>query len=109
MLWRCYFDIDYAEITEEQQRENVTSLRVTNLATLPLDYDYVLLWFNVGRFLKTFTEGAATAESGSLFQYFTTLTENADPLIRRWLELWSSLNGCPRRPHRAGGRNCKAL
>ncbi len=30
-------------------------------------------------FLKTLTEGAVTTEAGSLFQYFTTLTENADP------------------------------
>ncbi len=30
------------------------------------------------RFLKTLTEGAVTAEAGSLFQYFTTLTEKAD-------------------------------
>ncbi len=35
--------------------------------------------------LKTLTEGAVTTEAGSLFQYFTTLTENADPLLRRWL------------------------
>ncbi len=41
--------------------------------------------------LKTLTEGAATTEAGSLFQYFTTLTENADPLLRRWLAPWSSL------------------
>ncbi len=27
-------------------------------------------------FLKTLTEGAVTTEAGSLFQYFTTLTEN---------------------------------
>ncbi len=37
------------------------------------------------RFLKTLTKGAVTTEAGSLFQYFTTLTENADPLLRRWL------------------------
>ncbi len=37
------------------------------------------------RFLKTVTEGAVATEAGSLFQYFTTLTENADPLLRRWL------------------------
>ncbi len=30
-------------------------------------------------FFKTLTEGAVTPEAGSLFQYFTTLTENADP------------------------------
>ncbi len=42
-------------------------------------------------FLKTLAEGAATAEAGSLFQYFTTLTENADPLLRR---LRATLN-CP--------------
>ncbi len=28
-------------------------------------------------------------------QYFTTLTENADPLHRRWLAPWSTLKGCP--------------
>ncbi len=33
------------------------------------------------RFLETLTEGAVTTEAGSLFQYFTTLTENADPLL----------------------------
>ncbi len=44
-------------------------------------------------FLKTLTEGAVTtgAYSGSLFQYFTTLSENADPLLRRWLAPWSTL------------------
>ncbi len=41
------------------------------------------------RFLKTLTEGAVTTEAGSLFQYFTTLTENADPLLRRWLAPWN--------------------
>ncbi len=30
------------------------------------------------RFLKTLTKGAVTTEAGSLFQYFTTLNENAD-------------------------------
>ncbi len=40
------------------------------------------------RFLKTLTEGAVTAEAGSLFQYSTTLTENADPLLRRRLTPW---------------------
>ncbi len=34
-------------------------------------------------FLKPLTEGAVTTEAGSLFQYFTTLTESADPLLRR--------------------------
>ncbi len=29
-------------------------------------------------FLETLTEGAVTTEAGSLFQYFTTLIENAD-------------------------------
>ncbi len=29
------------------------------------------------RFLKALTEGAVTTEAGGLFQYFTTLTENA--------------------------------
>ncbi len=36
------------------------------------------------------TEGAVTTEAGSLFQYFTTLTENADPPLRRWLAPWST-------------------
>ncbi len=38
-----------------------------------------------GRFLKILTEGAVTTEAGSLYQYFTTLTENDDPLLWRWL------------------------
>ncbi len=42
-------------------------------------------------FLKTLTEGAVMTEAGSLFQYFTTLTENAGPLHRRWLATWSTL------------------
>ncbi len=42
-------------------------------------------------FLKTLPEGAVTTEAGSLLQYFTTLTENADPLLRRWLAPWSTL------------------
>ncbi len=32
-------------------------------------------------FLKILTEGAVTTKAGSLFQNFTTLTENADPLL----------------------------
>ncbi len=35
------------------------------------------------RFLKTLAEGAVRTEAGSLFQYITTFTENADPLLRR--------------------------
>ncbi len=31
------------------------------------------------RFLKALTVGAVTMEAGSLFQYFPTITENADP------------------------------
>ncbi len=54
------------------------------------------------RFLKTLTEGAVTMEAGTLFQYFTNLTENADPLLRRWLAPWSTLQRCPLRPRRAG-------
>ncbi len=46
-------------------------------------------------FFKILTEGAVTTEAGSLLQYFTTLTENADPLYRRWLAPWSTLLGCP--------------
>ncbi len=42
-------------------------------------------------FLKALTEGAVTTEAGSLFQHFTTLIENADPLFRRWLAPWSTL------------------
>ncbi len=59
------------------------------------------------RFLKTFTEGAVTTEAGSLFQYFTTLTENADPLLRRRLAPWGILKGCPHRPRRAARRKNK--
>ncbi len=33
--------------------------------------------------LEKLTEGAVTTEAASLFQYFTTLTKNADPLLRR--------------------------
>ncbi len=32
-------------------------------------------------FLKALTEGAVTTEAGSLFQYFTNLTENAVPVL----------------------------
>ncbi len=58
-------------------------------------------------FLKTLTEGAVTTEAGSLFQYFTLLTENADPLLRRRLAPWSNLKRCPLRPRREGGRKNK--
>ncbi len=44
----------------------------------------------MGKDLKKLTEGAVTTEAGSLFQYFTTLIENADPLLRRWLAPWST-------------------
>ncbi len=40
----------------------------------------VQTFFNL--FLKSLTEGAVTTETGSLFQYFTTLIENSDPLLR---------------------------
>ncbi len=43
------------------------------------------------RFLETLTEGAVTTEAGSLFQFFTTLTDNANPLLWRWLAPWSTL------------------
>ncbi len=39
------------------------------------------------------TEGAVTTEAGSLFQYFTTLTENIDLLVRRWSALRGDLLG----------------
>ncbi len=47
-------------------------------------------------FLQSFLEntdndGAVTTEAGSLFQYFTALTEYADPLLRQWLAPWSTL------------------
>ncbi len=42
-------------------------------------------------FLEYLNEGAVTTEGGSLFQYFTTLTEKADSLLRRWLSPWSTL------------------
>ncbi len=37
--------------------------------------------------LKTLAEGFVTTEARSLVQYFTTLTEKADPPFRRWLIL----------------------
>ncbi len=40
-------------------------------------------------FLKALTEGAITTETCSIFQYFTTLTGMAYPLLRRWLAPWS--------------------
>ncbi len=46
-------------------------------------------------------------EAGSLFQYFTVLTEKADALLRRWLVNWSTFQGCPLRPRRVGGRKSK--
>ncbi len=46
-------------------------------------------------------------EAGSLFQYFTTLIENADHLLRRLPAPWSTLKGSPLRPRRAGGRKNK--
>ncbi len=55
-------------------------------------------------FLKVLTERAVTAEAGSLFQYFTTLTEKVDALFRRWPLPWSTLEGCPLRPRRVGRR-----
>ncbi len=36
-------------------------------------------------FLKTLTEGSVATEAQNLFQYFTTLIEKADPLLRRRL------------------------
>ncbi len=55
-------------------------------------------------FLKALKEGAGTTQAGSFFQYFTTLTENAE---KRWLAPWNALYGCPLRPHRAGGKKKK--
>ncbi len=45
-------------------------------------------------FLKILKKGAVTTEAESLFQYFTTLTERADPLLRRWL-VAATMNGGP--------------
>ncbi len=42
-------------------------------------------------FLKLLTEDFVTTEAGSLFRYFTTLTKNVGPLLRRWLASWSTL------------------
>ncbi len=38
-------------------------------------------------FLKNFDR--RSCDDGSLFQYFTTLTENADPLLRRSLRMYT--------------------
>ncbi len=35
--------------------------------------------------LENLTEETVTAKGGILFQYFTNLTEKADPLLRWWL------------------------
>ncbi len=51
--------------------------------------------------LENFDGRGCTDES--LFQYFTTLTEKADPLLRRWLLLLSTLQVCLLRPRRLGG------
>ncbi len=40
---------------------------------------------SVETFFNHFTEEAVTTEAESLFQYFTTVTEKADPLLRRRL------------------------
>ncbi len=48
-------------------------------------------------FLVVFIEGDVTTEAGSLFQYFTTLTEKTDPFFRRWLLPRSTLYGCTSR------------
>ncbi len=42
---------------------------------------YVQTFSNL--FLEALTKGAVTTEAGSLFQYFATLTEMDDPLLRR--------------------------
>ncbi len=44
-------------------------------------------------YLKALTERVVTTEAGSLFQYFTTLTENAEPILRRWLATWCMIIG----------------
>ncbi len=41
-------------------------------------------------FLKAFLKAVTTA-AGSLFHYFTNLTESADPFVWRWLVPWSTL------------------
>ncbi len=46
-------------------------------------------------FLKKLTEGAVTTEAGRLFQCFTTLNENAIPLLRWWLATLEYLIGVP--------------
>ncbi len=40
---------------------------------------------------KLFLKEAVTTEAESLFQYFTTFTEDADLLLRRWLAPWGTL------------------
>ncbi len=42
-------------------------------------------------FLKILTEVAVATEAGCLFQYYTTLTEKAAPLLWWWLVHWSTL------------------
>ncbi len=42
-------------------------------------------------FLEYIDRRSCNDEAGSLFQYFTTLIENADSLLRRWLAPLSTL------------------
>ncbi len=58
-------------------------------------------------FLKNIHRRCCDDGRRNLFQYFTTLTENADPLLRRLLAPWSTLLECLLRPRRAGGRKNK--
>ncbi len=60
-------------------------------------------------YLEILTEGALTTEIGSLFQYSTTLAENANPLFLRWLAPWSTWKGCPLRPRRVGGKKTRSV
>ncbi len=55
-------------------------------------------------FLKIDTEGDKTKCAGSLFQYFTTQTENAPLLRRRRLGPSSNRYVCPHCPARGGRR-----
>ncbi len=57
--------------------------------------------------LKILTEGAVRTATGSLFQYFTTLTEKATPLLRRWLLHWGTFYGVPSKTQTSGEKTVR--
>ncbi len=52
--------------------------------------------------LEHLEEGAVTTEAGSLFQYFTTLTEKADPFLSAVVRTLEYLVGVPSKAASSG-------